>query len=98
MAKYFKTLRCGCGAVALIFFNLLRTSTVSIIYTLTPNLDVYICVYVLPMHRQMQRMVIGSIVKMVGKKNVKAVIYLLFFDIRGLVMHLFVLTINDVTV
>ena len=28
IANYFKTLRCSCGAVAFIFFNLLKTSTV----------------------------------------------------------------------
>ena len=29
IAKYFKTVRCGCGADAGFFFNLLKTSTVS---------------------------------------------------------------------
>jgi len=28
IAKFFKTVRCGCGALAFYFFNLLKTSTV----------------------------------------------------------------------
>ena len=37
IAKYFKTLRCGCGAVAFIFFNLLKTSTVPCIMCSTEH-------------------------------------------------------------
>ena len=38
IAKYFKTVGCGCGAVAGFFFNLLKTSTVADVFVLA-NMD-----------------------------------------------------------
>ena len=47
IAEYFKTLRCGCGAVSVIFFYLLKTSTVNTLVALhyCPNILIRINVF-----------------------------------------------------
>ena len=45
IVKYYKNVRCGCGAVALIFFNLLKTRTVQAVPAETQCLSLDLTIF-----------------------------------------------------